>query len=122
MTAKEYVKQYYPKATIERQVQGRVIGAQTVYWIVRAERTAHMYIATGPTQSNAWVNAKQFIIKKLEKAAWMKKAGEWKQQHEEHVNALVTSVTTGYQPSQEDQQEPNLWKPEHWKWFLEQKV
>ena len=61
MTAKEFVKQHYPKARAERQVQdGRVKGAGKPYWLIRPELYA-MYIASGTSESNAWVNAKKFI-------------------------------------------------------------
>ncbi len=61
MTAKEFVKSRLPKAKAERHVQGRIKGMQTVYHLIRDGRN-YMYIASGKTESNAWVNAKKFII------------------------------------------------------------
>lgn len=60
MTAKEFVKERMPRAYAERQVRGRIKGMQEVYWLVR-ERGQTMYIASGKTESNAWVNAKKAI-------------------------------------------------------------
>jgi len=64
MTAKEFVKSKFPKATAERHSRGRIKGLQEVYWLVRETRTSHMYMASGKTESNAWVNAKKLIIEK----------------------------------------------------------
>ena len=61
MTAKEYVKEYYPTARAERQVSGMIKGMQEVYWLIRMAG-ATMYFAEGKTESNAWVNAKKQII------------------------------------------------------------
>jgi hypothetical protein len=66
MTAKEFVKQHYPNATSERQIKGRIKGMQEVYWLIRENRKAYFYIASGKSESNAWVNAKKFIIEKQE--------------------------------------------------------
>lgn len=63
MTAKEFVKQHYPKARAERQVKGRIAGLKEVYWLIRPA-IGEMYIASGKTESNAWVNAKAFISNK----------------------------------------------------------
>jgi hypothetical protein len=64
MTAKEYVKTHYPKARAERQVEGRVIGMQKTYWLIRDGRQT-MYMAVGTSESNAWVNAKKMIEKRV---------------------------------------------------------
>lgn len=61
MTAKEFVRSRYPKANAERQVQGMVRGLQEVYYLIRPN-VGLMYIATGKTESNAWVNAKRNIL------------------------------------------------------------
>ena len=58
MTAKQYVKSKRPKAMSERQ---KTNGGE-VYWLIR-ELGAYMYIASGNTESNAWVNAKKSIQK-----------------------------------------------------------
>ncbi len=63
MTAKEFVKQNYPNARAERQVKGRIAGLKEVYWLIRPSIGA-MYIASGKTESNAWVNAKNFVLNK----------------------------------------------------------
>ncbi len=60
MTAKEFVKVMFPKAIAERQVNGR----HEVYWLIRNGRNT-MYMANGKSESNAWVNAKQSIMKGL---------------------------------------------------------
>lgn len=61
MTAKEYVQSYLPKARAERQVSGRIKGMQTVYWLIRDGRET-LYIESGNTESNAWVNAKKWVM------------------------------------------------------------
>ncbi len=57
MTAKEYVKNVFPKAKSERQVTN---GGE-VYWLIRPN-THLMYISNGNTQSSAWVIAKKKLI------------------------------------------------------------
>lgn len=64
MTAKEFVKIKFPRATSERHVKGRIKGLQEVYYLIRENRLANMYMATGKSESNAWVNAKKHIIEK----------------------------------------------------------
>lgn len=63
MTAKEYVKSKVPHARAERQVKGKVAGLKEVYWLIREGR-ATGYMASGKSESNAWVNAKKFIDEK----------------------------------------------------------
>ena len=46
------------------------------------------------------------------------KALAWYKDHKEHVDKLIVSCNGGYKPSSEDIIEPALWKPSHWKWFL----
>ena len=62
MTSKEFVRERYPRARAERHVGGRIKGLQEVYWLIRNGRET-MYIASGKSESNAWVNAKKSIIK-----------------------------------------------------------
>ena len=62
MTAKEFVKERYPNARAERQVRGMIKGMQTAYYLIR-ERGKSMYMASGKSESNAWVNAKKSIMK-----------------------------------------------------------
>jgi len=63
MTAKEFVQQKCPTAMAERQVSGMIKGVQRVYYLIR-ERGQIMYMAEGKTESNAWVNAKKFLMDK----------------------------------------------------------
>ena len=58
MTAEEFVKQTLPKAKAERQVTN---GGEA-YWLIRNGRDT-MYIASGNSKSNAWVNAKKTLQK-----------------------------------------------------------
>lgn len=61
MTAKEFVLSKYPKARAEKHIEGIVKGMQKPYWLIRPER-CKMYLASGTSESNAWVNAKKDII------------------------------------------------------------
>jgi hypothetical protein len=63
MTAKEFVLEKCPTARVERQVSGRIKGMQTVYYLIR-ERGQTMYMAEGKSESNAWVNAKKFLLER----------------------------------------------------------
>ncbi len=60
MKAKEYVKKTYPKARSERQKANN----GEVYRLIRPELYL-MYISTGKTESQAWVNAKKHLISKF---------------------------------------------------------
>ncbi len=57
MTAKEYIKNVYPKARAERQKTT----TREVYWLIRPEPNA-MYISTGKTELGAWLNGKKQLI------------------------------------------------------------
>ena len=49
------------------------------------------------------------------------RALHWYATHVDHVNKLMLSTENTYPPSlNEDKEEPSLWKPEHWKWFIPQ--
>jgi hypothetical protein len=61
MTAKEYVKNKLPNARAERHVEGRIIGKP--YWLIRDGMNT-MYLASGKTESNAWVNAKKILMER----------------------------------------------------------
>ena len=63
MTAKEFVKERYPNARAERQVKGMIKGMQEVYYLIRDGRNT-MYMASGKSESNAWVNAKKYILER----------------------------------------------------------
>lgn len=48
-----------------------------------------------------------------------KKAQTWYDSHKDHVDRLVQSATGAYPPTlAEDCRRPELWKAEHWNWFL----
>lgn len=57
MTAKEFVRAQYRNARAEKQRTN----AKEVYWLIR-DGINTMYIASGKTESNAWANAKNFIL------------------------------------------------------------
>lgn len=57
MKAKDFVKQKMPLAKAERQTTR----GKDQYWLIRNGRET-MYFASGNSESNAWVNAKQRII------------------------------------------------------------
>jgi len=59
MTAKEFVKEKFPKARAERQVKN----SGEAYYLIR-NRGGYMYMASGKTESNAWVNTKKYILDK----------------------------------------------------------
>ena len=63
MTAKEFVKERYPNARAERHVRGMIKGVQDVYYLIRDGRNT-MYMASGKSESNAWVNAKKDILER----------------------------------------------------------
>jgi len=63
MTAKEFVKERYPKARAERQRTGSNTTFGETYWLIRDGRET-MYMAEGKTESNAWVNAKKKILER----------------------------------------------------------
>jgi hypothetical protein len=47
------------------------------------------------------------------------KATIWLKEHRKHVYNMVFNSRDEYPPTDnEDKNNPNLWKPEHWKWFL----
>ena len=46
------------------------------------------------------------------------KALLWSKKHKEHVSNVTKDIDKGYPPSNEDKNQPELWKPEHWLWFL----
>ena len=63
----------------------------------------------------------ELIIEEFEIDPSMKFVGiatKWYKEHKNHVSDLVNGIVTDYKPSEEDMNHPNLWKGEHWKWFL----
>jgi hypothetical protein len=63
MTAKEFVKSKVPNARAERHKRGMIKGMQEIYYLIREGRNT-MYMASGKTEINAWVNAKKFIMER----------------------------------------------------------
>lgn len=61
MTSKEFVKTKYPKAKAEKHKSGMIKGLQETYWLIR-DGNSYMYMASGSTESKAWVKAKERII------------------------------------------------------------
>jgi len=49
------------------------------------------------------------------------KAKLWYQNHSYHVRNIITDelIVHAYPPSEEDVDQPNIWKPSHWVWFLQ---
>jgi len=47
-------------------------------------------------------------------------ADQWRIKHRDHVARLIAGTESGgrnYEPSREDVNRPELWKPAHWRWF-----
>ena len=42
----------------------------------------------------------------------------WYYKHRNHVNSIVNGKSKFPPTDIEDKNEPSLWKPEHWNWFL----
>jgi len=42
----------------------------------------------------------------------------WYDAHREHIDKLLVGAGSPYPPGREDVGRPELWKPEHWAWFL----
>jgi hypothetical protein len=51
-------------------------------------------------------------------------AKQWYKAHRNHIDHLIDDecIVFSYPPSYEDASKPYLWKPEHWKWFLEKQI
>lgn len=63
MTAKEFVKNILPKANAEKHKSGMIKGLQETYWLIR-DGNSYFYLASGKSESNAWVNAKKNLLDK----------------------------------------------------------
>jgi hypothetical protein len=61
MTAKEFVQSKRPNAFVEKGKMQDARGNLTNYWLVMVHED-FSYIASGKSESNAWVNAKKAII------------------------------------------------------------
>lgn len=47
------------------------------------------------------------------------RAEDYKHEHASHVHRLYKSARTAIAPSGSDLFKPELWKPIHWKWYLD---
>jgi hypothetical protein len=53
--------------------------------------------------------------------AW--RAKDWMKKHLFHVFNLIKNLESGYAPTlQEDKNNPALWKPQHWIWFIQEYI
>jgi hypothetical protein len=46
------------------------------------------------------------------------RAVEWYKEHKRHVERLIKEARGKFEPSGSDAIRPELWKAEHWFWFL----
>ena len=65
MKAKDFVLQHYPTAKAERHLSGRIKGFRKPYYLIRIAGDVN-YLSEGTSESNAWVNAKKWIMGKDE--------------------------------------------------------
>lgn len=58
--------------------------------------------------------------KKTIKTKDLKRALKWFSEHRVHVAAItfISDPSKSYPPSGSDCSQPELWKPDHWNWFL----
>ena len=49
----------------------------------------------------------------------MQEAEIWYYKHRNYVSSIVNDKSKFPPTDNEDKNEPSLWKPEHWNWFLE---
>lgn len=49
------------------------------------------------------------------------KAKAWLIGHYDHVRKICRGDNTALAPSKEDEGQPQLWKPCHWRWFISKK-
>lgn len=62
---------------------------------------------------------KEKIPKEVLTNEQIEKSLDWYKIHEQHVKTLCLNERNEFAPSlYEDKNNPNLWKPGHWKWFL----
>ena len=61
MTAKEFVKLRFPKARVQNYKTNNVFD-KNGYWLCWADHTGSKRLSEGKSESNAWVNAKKYII------------------------------------------------------------
>jgi hypothetical protein len=54
------------------------------------------------------------------------RAARWYLDHKKHVDRLIAAETNAYEPSDAtyhmggDAHDPALWKPAHWRWFIQE--
>lgn len=49
------------------------------------------------------------------------RASIWYINHQKYVDRIVFEIESKYPPTDSyDVRNPNVWKPEHWKWFIEE--
>ena len=46
-------------------------------------------------------------------------ARKWRREHFQHVEKLIRLAKKSYPPGGSDCLHPELWHPEHWRWFIE---
>ena len=56
--------------------------------------------------------------KSKEETRFRIKIEKWYSEHKEHVDKLMSTAEYGYVPSDEDYNNPELWKPQHWNWYF----
>lgn len=50
----------------------------------------------------------------------VKTAMEWYKDHKEHVDVIIKEGFHSFPPTEvDDKNDPRIWKPSHWRWFLE---
>lgn len=64
MTVKDFVKQKYPGAIVERCVSGQVRGMGVEYYLIWSsrKREEQFRISEGISESQAWMNARNKIL------------------------------------------------------------
>lgn len=50
----------------------------------------------------------------------IQKAKDWYLKHKTHVNIITNGVGKFPPTLHEDKNNPSIWKPEHWNWFLDE--
>ena len=46
---------------------------------------------------------------------------DWLKEHKDHVYRIVKETNACFPPCREDINQPNLWKPGSWRWFVNSK-
>ena len=52
----------------------------------------------------------------------IEKATGWYYEHKKHVDGIFFEGSGYYEPSKEDVDNPNLWKPASWRWFFTSRI